>query len=709
MPKVTLVIATCNRPAFLRDALESLRRQTAREALGQVIVSENGTTDLSREVCGEFQELPLLYLQQRPPVPALLHLKAIWPHVQHPVVAILHDDDWWSPGHLETALGFLLSHPSCAAVYSHYNETFGPRFPFVASDAAWLVWIASGCDFGRPALVLDEGNVIMSCLFNACFHYSTLVGWKEAIWDAYLKVVETGNAFDNDRTFPVFLSSHGSIGYLTSPGVFVRFHSSQDQRQLKYQEKLFHFVRETTRMLLKTEPTKVARAVEKFNETMARLGPDKLPRRLRQAIFDRVHEPQWTTLVEECGLKLPPREQFIPCQPPQRPVPSSPRDSDSLLKEVCPPEFLAVERRLEGAPTTLQRNQVEMLPSVTVIIPTSNRVSHLHEALRSVHRQTARQAIARVIVLGSNGSDESKGVGAELADLPVTYAQQKSPVTASHDLKAALTLVRSPLVAVLKDGDWWSPEHLEAALAVLKSNQDCAAVFSNFYETQGPEYPVLTSLHAAAWRVWISSGCDFGQPVEILDEVSVMLSCLLDSTFHFSTLVCRSEALLEAYARVVACGDCRYAERIFPIFLVSHGGIGYVTAPDVYVRVDGAQVFAPSDYWQECQLKSATTHWLVTNQPAKAALAVARFNQAAGSLPATPVLSHPASPALSTLSMHLGDPQRSTLKVCGFQIAGTPRKGDKTKWFLKQWCPPACLTVAKAGWRAIRRFPQQPK
>jgi hypothetical protein len=48
---VTVIIPTCNRPQFLREALESVRQQTALDRIGQVIVSENGGCREYNTVC----------------------------------------------------------------------------------------------------------------------------------------------------------------------------------------------------------------------------------------------------------------------------------------------------------------------------------------------------------------------------------------------------------------------------------------------------------------------------------------------------------------------------------------------------------------------------------------------------------------------------------------------------------------------------------
>jgi len=330
---VTVVITTNNRPEYLREALVSVQGQTARQRIGQVIVSENSLSDASAEVCRQFNDLPMSYLSQRPPVPPQLHLKGVWKHVQHPLVAFLHDDDWWTPEHLGAAVGVLDSQPNCAAVFSNFYETNGPSFPAqVSSEKAWRIWVGAGCNFSEPVLTIHPVSAALICLLDSNFHYSTAVGRAEAIWDAYLKIVATGNSYDTDRLFGVFLSTHGTLSYVTRPDVFVRIHPGQDSMHQRNFDSGWAKKAETTRWLLRSEPEMIARAIEQFN-TSARSLPPVL---LRQLVRD-IGEPQLRTLIQDCGLQL----EMAPTLPPP------PRNAKWLLKQICPPVILALRRRLE--------------------------------------------------------------------------------------------------------------------------------------------------------------------------------------------------------------------------------------------------------------------------------------------------------------------------------------------------------------------------
>jgi hypothetical protein len=322
----------------LREALESVRRQTARRAIAQVIVSENSTNGESRKVCGHFKDLPIVYVQQKPPVPAMLHMKVMWDLVQSPLVAILHDDDWWAPEHLELALAALEVNKDCVAVYSNWYETFGPRSPYWISEVAWLTWLAAGCDFGDPVLYLDPTSMMLTCLLNASLHYSTVVGRNEAMLDACLRNVARNNDFDNDRTFPVFLSSHGRVGYLPAPSVFVRQHPFRDAWRPEIIHKHFEIANETTRYLWNNYRTTITAAAARFNETMIRLGPQESGP-MWTVLRNRVGNPHLTTLIQECGLEL---EPLLPirCR--------SSRSVKGMIKSLCPPVLWDCARRLRA-------------------------------------------------------------------------------------------------------------------------------------------------------------------------------------------------------------------------------------------------------------------------------------------------------------------------------------------------------------------------
>jgi len=195
--------------------------------------------------------------------------------VQHPLVAYLHDDDWWAPEHLERALQALRSNPGCVAVFSNYFFTEGPEYPpSFDQGPSWRIWIATGCNLAAPVLDLTRESVLLASLLNTSFAYPTMVGEAGAVRESYCEILETGNEYDNDRTFPVFLASRGTIAFLTVPDVYIRSHPGQDTRRSKYSgaNSLKH-MRRTTEWMRARWPTEFAAAIGKFNSAFAALDP----------------------------------------------------------------------------------------------------------------------------------------------------------------------------------------------------------------------------------------------------------------------------------------------------------------------------------------------------------------------------------------------------------------------------------------------------
>ena len=54
MPEVSVIVACYNSEKYLRETLQSLVQQTYRDF--EVIVVDDGSTDLTRQIVGEFQQ-----------------------------------------------------------------------------------------------------------------------------------------------------------------------------------------------------------------------------------------------------------------------------------------------------------------------------------------------------------------------------------------------------------------------------------------------------------------------------------------------------------------------------------------------------------------------------------------------------------------------------------------------------------------------------
>jgi Glycosyl transferase family 2 len=335
---ITVIVPTCSRPELLQEALSSISRQTALQHISSVVVSENGMDRRSLDVTNQFPQLPIAYRFREPPLLPLEHGMALAAEAEGAgtYVAILHDDDWWDFSHLQNALD-AMDKTGAIAVFSNNFVTLGPRYPYRVSPTAWLTWLGADCDFGSATLTIDAAGVLLSCLLDATFHYSTLVGRSTAVRKAVDQVLGLGNVYDNDRTFPVFLAMQGTVAYLTRPDVFVRRHAAQDSFRAEYIRNEWELKSDTTQYLATKFPEHVCIAASRFNAIVDRANaqspPDDLPEVYR--ITDHFGEPHRSTLVRACGFKL--RER-----------PGSPRNVRWLARQLCPPALINAYRRTRG-------------------------------------------------------------------------------------------------------------------------------------------------------------------------------------------------------------------------------------------------------------------------------------------------------------------------------------------------------------------------
>ncbi len=217
---------------MLRTALRSVDRQTARDQIGAVIVSENAGNCASADVCAEFPTLPITYVLRDPLLGALEHGVALFSEARslpNRHVAILHDDDWWGINHLSTGLNELEKH-SDALVY--WSASF-----LVYGESSWYLqcwnetcWIAKGFPPVTEVAKLNRREAALACVGSGPAHYSTVIAHKDALCESFLEVAKTGNLFDNDRLLFLEFAKRGPILVNFVPEVFIRQHPAQDQR-----------------------------------------------------------------------------------------------------------------------------------------------------------------------------------------------------------------------------------------------------------------------------------------------------------------------------------------------------------------------------------------------------------------------------------------------------------------------------------------------
>jgi glycosyltransferase involved in cell wall biosynthesis len=117
---VSVVIATCNRPAYLRNAIASVVNGEYRNV--EIIVTDDSDTDVNREIVRRFADPRIIYHRNETNLGmAANHIHAFRELVSGEFIAILNDDDEWEPAFLGKLVPHLLEDPEVALAFSdHY-------------------------------------------------------------------------------------------------------------------------------------------------------------------------------------------------------------------------------------------------------------------------------------------------------------------------------------------------------------------------------------------------------------------------------------------------------------------------------------------------------------------------------------------------------------------------------------------------------------
>src|ERR1035437_5923353 len=121
MKDISILLPTCRRPQLPLPpsrppqlpltALDCVARLPGSGRIGEVLVMENGLDRGSEEVCRRFSNLPIKYIYRDPVVPAETRTTVTFREASLPLVAVLHDDDWWDDFHLARSVASLEQHP----------------------------------------------------------------------------------------------------------------------------------------------------------------------------------------------------------------------------------------------------------------------------------------------------------------------------------------------------------------------------------------------------------------------------------------------------------------------------------------------------------------------------------------------------------------------------------------------------------------------
>ena len=155
-PLVSVVIATYNRPAYLRSAIASAVNGDYRNV--EIIVTDDLGSDTNREIARGFADPRIVYHRNEKRLRiAANHIQAFRSLVSGKFIAILNDDDEWEPAFLNKLVPILLDNPEVVLAFSdHYIIDEHGRIDLAATEETPATGIAT---FYLLASISPSGDV----------------------------------------------------------------------------------------------------------------------------------------------------------------------------------------------------------------------------------------------------------------------------------------------------------------------------------------------------------------------------------------------------------------------------------------------------------------------------------------------------------------------------------------------------------------------
>ncbi len=213
-PLVTVTIPTYNRARLLHRALSSVLAQSLTDI--EVFVSDNASTDDTASVVDSFADRRVQYIRNDRNLGHFANLSAGLHLGGAPYLAILPDDDFMLPRHLEEQARFLDAHGEVGLVHSAFRRvTMAPGGEVTESD-----------EFpgGREMWISDRDAVLRRLLSEAYYiSYATALIRRPIVADTEHFAEEDGSADDVGLSLRL-VQCAGAVGYRAEPSVGITFH-----------------------------------------------------------------------------------------------------------------------------------------------------------------------------------------------------------------------------------------------------------------------------------------------------------------------------------------------------------------------------------------------------------------------------------------------------------------------------------------------------
>lgn len=170
-PLISVIVVTYNRAHFLKDALDSIQRQTFRDY--EIILVDDGSTDNTKEIAEQYKGIHYIYQEHggisKARNTGINSAKGKW-------IAFLDSDDYWAEDKLQKQVDYLLAHPDCRIVYTTYKNF--TDIPEDKLDERQKELLQTVVNWDLPTALIDAGLFDEIGVFDENMICSEDVDWN---------------------------------------------------------------------------------------------------------------------------------------------------------------------------------------------------------------------------------------------------------------------------------------------------------------------------------------------------------------------------------------------------------------------------------------------------------------------------------------------------------------------------------------------------
>jgi glycosyltransferase involved in cell wall biosynthesis len=243
---LTVALTTYNRLSYLRQAVDSVLRQSYRDF--EFLILDNHSTDGTAEYLLGLDDPRIRYVRNAPGSDAAFNACSTLYLARGRRMATLHDDDMMTEELLSTQMAIMDRHPGLAMVWS------APQYIDATGQALNTTPYPS--DFLPDERIFAPGEYIQTFMDEGLWPFPSGIMYDTTIFRSQRRVQQVFASFyfktalppsmwsTNSNSFdilwPALLNRRHSIGFIPRPLLLYRQHAAQDTRNIDFSRPLVY-------------------------------------------------------------------------------------------------------------------------------------------------------------------------------------------------------------------------------------------------------------------------------------------------------------------------------------------------------------------------------------------------------------------------------------------------------------------------------------